>query len=553
MAFIVRTAFCFSLGILALIVSESTTPVVVKKTVVETIPERPIVIIHGDTLVYQIAFIDKAERERFIYSFNRFLKESSFSAERFDSAGVFTVLRIGPAAQGQAALPGTTAVADSGQSRDTGTFASIFQEPAAVQEDTATPPFGGSLRLYTPRASLDYPLSALVDAYPFAERIGNDSLRGYFRVANVSPASLTLQLAGKITAGNGKTVTVLDIIDTWTRYIRERPAEGVALFPECQGIAEFTRGREAVVRGFVAADNTTIRLKFGRPDPVAVDRLRTCRTLPAPFGLGRYAVKLSRENEDVLAPNRAAAAAKPFVNEILVRRGGDPNPILSYSLGRYDAMLLWSAADIDYARRNLLKNGTCSLVGRDRYFIALQLDDASLRAAIRSSLNIVELMNKFVKPEGALIAAIESDAPVVAAPADKALPGRGEQAEPVKILYLKGDAISKSIAERLLSSISQSGIKALLMPADRHPYEAALVDRMQGCFVGWAPQTVLTDTSEKLRLAAMFFNNERDEAQRIASVMEIPLFSIDWYLLAQEKVGLFQGKLGGIYVKQENK
>jgi hypothetical protein len=216
-------------------------------------------------------------------------------------------------------------------------------------------------------------------------------------------------------------------------------------------------------------------------------------------------------------------------------------------------MLLWSAADIDYARRNLLKNGTCSLVGRDRYFIALQLDDASLRAAIRSSLNIVELMNKFVKPEGALIAAIESDAPVVAAPADKALPGRGEQAEPVKILYLKGDAISKSIAERLLSSISQSGIKALLMPADRHPYEAALVDRMQGCFVGWAPQTVLIDTSEKLRLAAMFFNNERDEAQRIASVMEIPLFSIDWYLLAQEKVGLFQGKLGGIYVKQENK
>jgi len=64
---------------------------------------------------------------------------------------------------------------------------------------------------------------------------------------------------------------------------------------------------------------------------------------------------------------------------------------------------------------------------------------------------------------------------------------------------------------------------------------------------------VLDDTSEKLRLAAMFFNNERDEAKRIAAVMEIPLFSIDWYLLAQEKVGLFQGKLGGIYVKQENK
>jgi hypothetical protein len=550
MPILLRMLFCFFLGTLVLFLSSCTPPVVVKKPVIETIPERPIVIIHGDTLVYQVAFVDNAERERFIYSFNRFLKESSFSAERFDSAGVFTVLRIGPAAQGLAALPGTTADTESGRPRDTGMFASIFQEPAGVKEDTATPPFGGSLRLYTPRSSLDYPFSALVDAYPFAERIGNDSLCGYLRVTSVSSTSLTLQMAGKIAAGNGKTMTVLDIIDTWTRYIRDRPAEGFALFPECQGIAEFTRGREAVVRGLVAADNTTIRIKFGRPDPVAIDRLRTCRALPAPFGLGRYAVKLSRENEDILAPNHATAASKPFVNELLVRRGGDPNPILSYSLGRYDAMLLWSAADIDYARRNLLKNGTCSLVGRDRYFITLQLDDASLRAAIRSSLNIVELMNKFVKPEGALIAAIESDAPAVAAPADKALPGRGEQLEPVRIFYIKGDAISKSIAERLLSSISQSGIKALLMPADLRPYEAALVDRTQGCFVGWAPQTVLADTSEKLRLAAMFFNNERDEAQRIASVMEIPLFSIDWYLLAQEKVGLYQGKLGGIYVKQ---
>ena len=553
MALIVRNVFCFSLGVLALILSGCTTPAVIKKPVVEAVPERPIVIIHGDTLVYQIAFVDKAERERFIYSFNRFLKESSFSAERFDSAGVFTILRIGPAAQGLAALPGTTAVTGIGQFMDTGTFASIFQDSAGVQEDTLKPPFGGSLRIYTPRTSLDYPLSALVDAYPFAERIGNDSLRGYFRVTNASPTSLTLQCAGKITAGNGKTVTVLDIIDAWTRYIREHPAEGVALFPACQGIVEFTRGREAVVRGFVAVDKTTIRLKFSKPDSVAIDRLRTRRALPAQFKLGRYAIKRSSESEDVLAPNHAAAAAKPFVNEMLVRRGGDPNPILSYSLGRYDAMLLWSAADIDYARRTLLKNGTCSLAGRDRYFISLQLNDASLRAAIRSSLNVVELMNKFVKPEGALIAAIESDTIAVAAPAGKALPGREDQTEPVKIFYQKGDVISKSIAERLLSSVTKSGIKALLMPADLHSYEAALVNRAQGCFIGWAPQTVLVDTSEKLRLAAMFFNNERDETQRIASAMEIPLFSIDWYLLAQEKVGLYRGKLEGMYVKQGTK
>jgi hypothetical protein len=210
-------------------------------------------------------------------------------------------------------------------------------------------------------------------------------------------------VSGRVVSGTGRKMTALDFIDTWTKFIRERPAEGFALFPACKGITEFTQGREAVIRGFVAEDNSTIRIKFATPDPLALDRLRTPRTLPAAFGLGRYAIKKSRENEDDLVPNRTAAGAKPFVNELVVRRGGDANPILSFSLGRYDAMLLWSAADLDYARRNLLKNGTCTLVGRDRYFIAVTLDNDTLRAAIRSSLAIRELVQKFVKPEGTII------------------------------------------------------------------------------------------------------------------------------------------------------
>jgi hypothetical protein len=62
----------------------------------------------------------------------------------------------------------------------------------------------------------------------------------------------------------------------------------------------------------------------------------------------------------------------------------------------------------------------------------------------------------------------------------------------------------------------------------------------------------LTDTREKLRLATLYFYDETNEAARIASFREIALFSIDWYLLAKARVGLYQGKVAGMFVKQAN-
>src|SRR5271157_4118384 len=71
-------------------------PEVTTKPAVESIPARPVKIFRGDTLVYQIAFPNDTERERFVFSFNRFLKESYFPSERYDSAGVLTRITILP-------------------------------------------------------------------------------------------------------------------------------------------------------------------------------------------------------------------------------------------------------------------------------------------------------------------------------------------------------------------------------------------------------------------------------------------------------------------------
>ena len=537
-----RFAVVFFTLVSALLLVRCTPPITTKPAVVP-IPGQPIRIIRGDTLVYQIAFPDTSEQNRFSDAFGRFLREQNFSVERFDSAGVYTFFRILPSVK-SAMLPVPAALHE------------VF---GPVSPDTGlpvTPVSGGSLRLFYPRGSIDYPCAALVDAYPFSEISGSDSIAGYFTVVNSSSSAVTLKLARKITNSAGKIMNVLDIIELWTRHIREHPAEGLAIFRFCDGLAEYLQGQEAIVRGFSAIDNNTLRIRLSAPDPQALERLQSPRTLPAIFRLGSYVVTTNRGDDRILSANPAAAGNGALVNEVTIRCGGDQNPLLSFSLGRYDGVMLWSASDIDYGRRNLLKNGSCSLVGRDRYFIACALQDSGARAFIRSLVSGQELLRNFVKAEGSAISALESD--TLQPPPVSTVPALVSAHEPLSILFRKDDAVSKIIAEKLLAAVTHAGLTGALTASVEKSYEAALVSRNYGCAVAWVSEGLLKGLpngrpSEKLRIASIFFNNEPDESRRLLGNWEIPLFSIDWYLLAKNKVGLYKGKLSGIYVKQETK
>jgi hypothetical protein len=517
-------------------------------------PDKPVKVSRGDTLHYQVAFTDRRERERFVYGFERFLKEQSFQTERFDSAGAFIALKILPAAK-QPVTSGQESAATAKQVALEQPYKKAAAKDTVVfpgNDTMALPRFAGALRIYVPRGFISMPFTACVNAWPFREKNTGDTSAGYLVVDKVTPADITLKLACKVTNGVGQAVSAIDFISTWTNFIKDHPAEGLALFRWCDGVTDFIKGREALVPGLQAIDNNTVRIKFTTPDPSALDRLRTSRTLPAEFKLGAYFTKVSRETENVLSSNRSAAGTKPFLNECLVRTGGDNNPLVSYSLGRYDALMLSGSADLDYARRILLKDGTCSIIQRDRYFIANNIWDSSARAFIRSVVSGGDLLKNFVKSEGQPIAMIETDGLAGGLPSI-GVASKPSFTDPVRIIYRKDDAISKTVADRLLATLTHSGVPGIVAALDEKEYESALVARSYNCVVGWAPESVMNDQSEKLRLATLFFNDETSEALRIAGNREIPLFSIDWYLLAKPKVGLFQGTVSGMYVRQVNK
>ena len=403
----------------------------------------------------------------------------------------------------------------------------------------------GSVRLYSPRSVLDYPFSRIA-----VTPVDTDADSGIFTITAPSRTSLLVKIRPGAVNGDGTPINALKVIDQWTGFIREHPAQGVALFRSCEGIASFVKGSEPVIRGLVPVDNSTIRIKLAQPDTDAIERLRSNRILPPSLKTGRYSLKGQHENDITFGANPHFSGKRPFLKEVAIRCGGDANPLLSFSLGRYDAVALWNKDDINYAQTTLLKkDGYCIPIGKERYFVALSVRDSLLRTFIRSLLSPALLLHDS-KADGSVIAALESDQIVRDTGIQQPLAQHPALIDPLKICFRRDDALSRIIAEKLFAACARVNLPARILPQDQREYESVLACSDPVCVVGWADDEVLWNKGERLRLAAMFFGNATDEGSRIARITEIPLFSATWYILARSKIGLLNGKIDDIYIKQ---
>jgi hypothetical protein len=346
----------------------------------------------------------------------------------------------------------------------------------------------------------------------------------------------------------GKILSSLDIINAWTVYAKKHPAEGLALFRNVKGFAGFIHGREAVIGGLIALDDKTIAIDFDPADPAGLVRLCTRRLLPESLKIGPYFSKSDNGQVVALSANQHYPGAKPNLLSCAIRLGKDATPIVSFSLNRYDAVELVFARDIDLARRKAPEQSVLMPFSQDRYFLSCGLDNPAARAAIRNSLNTRDILASYVKAEGAPLSAIESDAST-SSPAS-APNGPAPMTQPVSVLFRSDDPVSAIIAEKVVADLTRNGNTASLRPATQEEYEGALARRDFQCVVGWAPQDIVVDESEKLRLRTMWFGDAADETARIADNREIPLFSVKGYLLCKKKVGFSGTSLAGMFLAE---
>ncbi|HLV30283.1 MAG TPA: hypothetical protein VKY57_01815, partial [Chitinispirillaceae bacterium] len=95
-------------------------------------------------------------------------------------------------------------------------------------------------------------------------------------------------------------------------------------------------------------------------------------------------------------------------------------------------------------------------------------------------------------------------------------------------------------------------IPSKLVGADISGYEKSIASGNCDIIVGWISQSVISDRSEQLRLAAIWFNDETDEQVRIREYREIPLFELNRYLLVRKNINLYKESITGIYIHSDH-
>ncbi len=495
----------------------------------------------GDTVGYVVSFHDSADRKRFALSFEKLLDEYPFRRDTLVQNRYFHLDLASAVRAGAETKPAP--------------IETLFMKeaplvPGLPEKTTAKP--GGSVTFYSQRAFLDEKLSELVECRPFSESgcPGNErGTAGYLQVKNVSDREITLVLTDRAITSSGKHQTSFDLVNAWTAYVKAHPAEGLALFLNVKGLGGFIRGQEAVIVGFAVTDDRTVVLKFDPPDPRGLARLCTPRIMPASLAMGPYAVKSEAGGAAALVPNPHFPGEKAYLSSCTVRLGGDANPMLSFSLNRYDAIMLHSAKDLDFARHKAPEQSALAVFSEDRYFLSCNLDNPAARQAVRNAINPREILTNFVKAEGTVLSALETDN---AAPAPPVAGDKGPipAAQQIPVLYRSDDPVSAIIAEKVVADLTRNGLSASLKAATQKEYELSLVRRDYGLAVGWVPSNVVSDESEKLRLSTMWFSGAVDESSRIADNKEIPLFSVKEYLLCRRKIGFAGDVVQGIFVAE---
>ncbi|GBU23312.1 hypothetical protein R80B4_03229 [Fibrobacteres bacterium R8-0-B4] len=412
-----------------------------------------------------------------------------------------------------------------------------------ARREAERPVAGGKATVYLQRGFLDGAMTELSSADPFGREGSEHRL---FDVTDSTRRRLEFTLARPIKRANGRKATALDFVELWSRLLKERPARGLALFRYVQGAEDYVNGKEPLVSGLSAADERTIRIRLAKPDQFAFQRLRSPDLVGAAFTLGPYYAAWTAADAVKLVPNaNSVSEDTAYLAECVVKFGSDPDAMASFAKGKYAAMTIYSAADVETARTELEGKAALIRLPSDRYFLACKSANNQLRAFIRGAVSGMDMLKNVVKAEGEEIFSVTShEAPAGQKPTRAPPP---ELPKPMKLIYRSDDPISTVIAEKLRDDFAAAGLPTDAAGGDAETYEKTLVSGRYDCAVGWAPEAVLNSLTEQLHFASMWFADEADARVRLGEYREIPLFSVNNYMLLREGTTLYRGRIGGMW------
>jgi len=419
----------------------------------------------------------------------------------------------------------------------------LMRRAEEKRREAEQPVAGGKATVYLQRGFLDDALIEMIGMNPFGQ---DGSERKLFNVTDSTHRRLEFTLTQTVKRANGRKATALDFVELWSRRLKERPAQGLALFRHVQGAEGFVSGKEPLVGGISAADEQTIRIRLAKPDPLAFQRLRSPALIDGSFMLGPYYAAWTAADAVKLLPNANSQSGETaYLAECVVKLGGNSDAMASFIQGKYAAMTLYSAADLEIARTELEGKAMLVRLPSDRYFLASKSANDQLRTYIRGAVSGMDLLKNVVKAEGEEIYCVTSHEAVAGQKPARASPP--ELPKPIKLIYRNDDPISTAIAEKLRTDFSNAGLATDAVGGDVETYEKTLVSGRYDCAVGWAPESVLENLTSQLHFASMWFNDESDARVRLGEYKEVPLFSVNNYMLLRGDTRLYGDRVGGMW------
>ncbi len=510
----------------------------------------------GDTTSYTIGFPDKKELKSFNRKFKKLLYNYTFDTLASDTINRYFCLRI---------IPEKKAVVTDTAKKDVPVDEAVFTETDILQrdivgetdtlteeKDSIVPISGGEAVIYSEQKFFGYPFSEFVQVTPFSIETADsseDSIppSGLLTAKNLSPTKIQITCMDNLINSSGKKLTAFNVVQAWTNFIKSNPAEGKALFYKVKGVKKFIKGEEAIIQGLSVTNKKNILITLIKPDPHVLERLNSPRLLSMTLGTGQFSLKSKKNNKVILKQNAHYHDNKSFLNQCTIICGNDKKPIISYSLNKYDMIILYTKKDIEYANRSLLKKSYIIPFSTDRYFLSIAPISTEARNYLANVISPQKIQENAVKAEGDLILAIESNEETPTQETKTTQVQKPDDIESIRILYNSDDPVSIRIAERIYSDLSGLGISGELLGLSKLALQNALIDKTYDIAIGWVPDKVITDNSEKLRLATIWFNGENDEIRRIKENREIPLFTIKKYALCKNYMKFYKNRLTGIF------
>jgi hypothetical protein len=429
----------------------------------------------------------------------------------------------------------------------------VKQQPQIPIEQ---PTFGGSAIIYSQRTFPDDAFLQFATCNPFANAgcVNTGNTADLFDMKIVSDKQIDITMNANCTNEFGRGFSAFDIVNAWTAFVKKFPAKGLATFSSVKGLSGFIAGREAVVSGFVVSGDKTVSLLYEKPDPLAAQRLCSKDILPVSLKLGSYIIKSEKNGiVSLVANTRFAGTQKPYLKSCVIQSGTDSTPLVSYLAGKYDATTLFFSRDIIAARSALSDQSDMRLMSQNRYFLSIANYSREIRKLIGTLAGSRDSIVSFVNIEGVPLSTIEADSSVVVAAPDLSGAALPKSVAPLAVAFRSDDPVSTLISQRICTAIAHTGIKCIPRPYTAENFERALVRRDCAIVIGWTTNAIVNNPVDKLRLASCWFSGQTDETARIAECLEIPLFSVNEYLLYKKSIGFMDGKLESMYIRNPNK